>query len=96
LELLAPAVTNTVALRWTVPGLALDRRDRVNEEIRARMSREGRALVGRTQDGAGVALKLTFVNPLCTPAQARRLVTELAGQGRRLAEQIDVTVGRTA
>lgn len=96
LELLAPVATNTVALRWTVPGLAPDRRDRVNSEIRACLSREGRALVGRTEDGAGSALKLTFVNPLCTPAQARRLVTELAGQGRRLAEHIDVAVGRTA
>lgn len=91
IRLVAPVATSTVALRWAAPDVP-DRHIRpINDEIRCSLSREGRALIGRTEHGGLTALKLTFVNPLCTPDHARQLVAEIAVRGRRLAERIDMT-----
>ena len=59
--------------------------DRVNIMIRQQLAIDGQALIGRTRVAAGVALKLTFVNPVCTPEIARVLIHQIATRGELIA-----------
>jgi L-2,4-diaminobutyrate decarboxylase len=88
LELIAPVATNTVALRWIgPPGTPRRKAAEINSMIQRSLAREGRALIGRSTHHGEVSLKLTFVNPLCTPDQAAGLVRAVAARGSELAEQ---------
>ena len=59
--------------------------DGVNIMIRQQLAIDGHALIGRTRVASGVALKLTFVNPVCTPDLARNLVQRIADRGEAVA-----------
>lgn len=84
LELLAPVATNTVLLRWKGAGTHGAGRYTTISAVRDALAAEGRALVGRCTAFGADALKLTFVNPLITPAEAEDLVADIA---RRASEQ---------
>lgn len=85
LELISPCTTNTVLLRWVSPDSSPLQRELVNVAIRQRLASADHALVGRTRVGDEAALKLTFVNPVCTPAAARKLVARIAHCGNAVA-----------
>jgi L-2,4-diaminobutyrate decarboxylase len=59
--------------------------DRLNTMIRQQLAIDGHALIGRTRVAEGVALKLTFVNPVCTPEIARALIQQIATRGELIA-----------
>ncbi|MCV6962936.1 aspartate aminotransferase family protein [Mycobacterium intermedium] len=84
LELISPCMTNTVVLRWTGSDVSPSEREFVNVEIRRRLADTGQALVGRTRVDGEAALKLTFVNPVCTPDVARDLVQRIADCGNNI------------
>jgi L-2,4-diaminobutyrate decarboxylase len=85
LRVIGKARTNTVLIRWTSPGLTAQALDRVNIMIREQLATDGHAVIGRTQVADGVALKLTFVNPVCTPETAQALIREIASRGELIA-----------
>jgi L-2,4-diaminobutyrate decarboxylase len=85
LDLLSPCMTNTVVLRWASPHSPPHQREHVNIQIRRRLVDTGQALIGRTEMGGETALKLTFVNPICTPDLARNLVQRIADCGAAIA-----------
>lgn len=85
LQVIGKARTNTVLIRWTSPGLTAQALDRVNTMIREQLATDGHAVIGRTQVADGVALKLTFVNPVCTPETAQALIREIASRGELIA-----------
>ncbi|MCV6976499.1 pyridoxal phosphate-dependent decarboxylase family protein [Mycobacterium bourgelatii] len=84
LELISPCMTNTVVLRWTGSDVSPSEREVVNVEIRRRLADTGQAIVGRTRVDGEAALKLTFVNPVCTPDLARDLVRRIADCGNNI------------
>lgn len=77
-------MTNTVVLRWTGSDVSPSEREVVNVEIRRRLADTGQAIVGRTRVDGEAALKLTFVNPVCTPDLARDLVRRIADCGNNI------------
>ena len=85
LLVIGTAATNTVLIRWTSPTMTSDALDRVNTMIRQQLAIDGHALIGRTRVAAGVALKLTFVNPVCTPEIARTVIQQIATRGELIA-----------
>ena len=85
LQVIGKARTNTVLIRWTSPGLTAQALDRVNTMIREQLATDGHAVIGRTHVADGVALKLTFVNPVCTPETAQALIREIASRGELIA-----------
>lgn len=87
LQLLSACQTNTVLLRWAGPGVPPDALDALNTGIRERLAAEKQALIGRTRADGEVALKLTFVNPVCTVEQARGLVEQIAECGDLLSRR---------
>jgi L-2,4-diaminobutyrate decarboxylase len=87
LRVIGKAKTNTVLIRWTSPWLTAQALDRVNTMIREELATDGHAVIGRTQVADGVALKLTFVNPVCTPETAQALIREIASRGELIAAE---------
>ncbi|WP_286012962.1 MULTISPECIES: pyridoxal phosphate-dependent decarboxylase family protein [Nocardia] len=87
LRVLGSGVTNTVVVRWESRDLPASALDEVNAGIRRTLAENGRALLGRTRVAGATALKLTFVNPVCTPALARTLIAEIAACGAELAHR---------
>ncbi|CQD22310.1 putative decarboxylase [Mycobacterium lentiflavum] len=85
LDLISPCTTNTVILRWTGPDTSAVERDHVNIAIRQHLVDTDQALIGRTRIAGATALKLTFVNPVCTPDRARDLVQRIADCGNTIA-----------
>ncbi len=85
LDLLSPCATNTVVLRWDGPQSSCQQREFVNTQIRQRLAETAQAIIGRTRIGGQAALKLTFVNPVCTPEFARTLVQSIADCGAVIA-----------
>jgi L-2,4-diaminobutyrate decarboxylase len=85
LRVIGAAATNTVLIRWTSPTMTSAALDDVNTMIRRQLAAEGHALIGRTRVAEGVALKLTFVNPVCTPQTAHALIQQIAARGERIA-----------
>ncbi|MGD9697115.1 MAG: aspartate aminotransferase family protein [Thermoleophilia bacterium] len=84
LELVAPPATVTVVFRWNPPALALPQAevDAANAAAQRRLFASGRAVVGRTRVGGAVALKLTLVNPLATPADVEALLDLAAAEAQ--------------
>ncbi len=87
LRVLGTGSTNTVVIRWETTGLPSEVLDGINIEIRRTLADAGRALIGRTRVGGAAALKLTFVNPVCTREIARELITEIAARGADLERE---------
>ena len=85
LLVIGTAATNTVLIRWASPTMTSAALDRVNTMIRQQLAIDGHALIGRTRVAEGVALKLTFVNPVCTPEIARALIHQIATRGELIA-----------
>ncbi len=85
LDLLNPCTTNTVVLRWAPPDRPAEQLEHVNAQIRRHLADTDQALIGRTQMLGGTALKLTFVNPVCTSDLARNLVQRIADCGDAIA-----------
>jgi len=85
LRVIGKAVTNTVLIRWVSSALSPQALDRVNTMVCQRLTTDGHALIGRTRVKQGVALKLTFVNPICTAETAKALVEEIATLGDSIA-----------
>jgi L-2,4-diaminobutyrate decarboxylase len=81
LELVAPPQTVTCVFRWTGD----DDPDATMTVAARRLFADGRAVVGRTRIDGRVALKLTFVNPVATADDARRLVLLAADECRAVA-----------
>ncbi|PRY02171.1 pyridoxal phosphate-dependent decarboxylase family protein [Allonocardiopsis opalescens] len=80
LELAAPPVLTSVVFRYrTGAGDAAD--DRANAALRRRLLAQGRAVVGRTEFGGRIWLKLTLLNPDATPADVDALVDQVAAAG---------------
>jgi len=73
LDLVAPPSTVTCVFRWRGPDT-----DAVMTAAARDLFATGRAVVGRTRIDGGVALKLTFVNPVATEDDARTLVRLVA------------------
>jgi L-2,4-diaminobutyrate decarboxylase len=88
LELVSPCMTNTVVLRWAQPGSSPQEQEHVNTAIRQRLADADQALVGRTRILGRTAVKLTFVNPVCTPELARKLVQQIAECGNVIASAL--------
>jgi L-2,4-diaminobutyrate decarboxylase len=86
LRIIGTAATNSVLIRWTSPTMTSVALDRVNTMIREQLATDGHALIGRTRVAEGVALKLTFVNPVCTPRTAHALIQQIATSGERIAD----------
>lgn len=84
LELISPCMTNTVVLRWTGSDVSPSEREVINVEMRRRLADTGQAIVGRTRVDGEAALKLTFVNPVCTPDLARDLVRRIVDCGNNI------------
>ncbi len=84
LRLAAQPVLTTVVLQYAA---AADP-DRINAALRRRLLREGRAVVGRTELGGAVWLKLTLLNPDATEQDIDALVTAVLAAG-----DAEVTVG---
>lgn len=61
--------------------------DAVNARIRRRLLREGRAVVGRTEVGGRVRLKLTLLNPHARPADVDALLDAIVAAGDRETER---------
>ena len=59
--------------------------DDVNAALRRRLLREGRAVVGRTEDAGRVRLKLTLLNPHARPADVDALLAAIVDAGDREA-----------
>ncbi|RDI61312.1 pyridoxal phosphate-dependent decarboxylase family protein [Nocardia pseudobrasiliensis] len=85
LRVLGAGTTNTVVIRWETADLDHEALDALNTDIRRVLAETGRALIGRTRVGGAAALKLTFVNPVCTVDLARELIAEIASCGADLA-----------
>ncbi len=85
LRVIGKAETNTVLVRWTSPALTPAALNVVNTMIREQLAAEGHAVLGRTRVAEGVALKLTFVNPVCTSQTAEALIREIATRGELIA-----------
>ncbi|MFJ1751535.1 pyridoxal phosphate-dependent decarboxylase family protein [Kitasatospora sp. NPDC088134] len=83
LELHCEPVLTTVVFRYAVADP--QRSDRVNAELRRRLLRSGRAVVGRTElPGSGpgrVRLKLTLLNPHTTEGELAALLAEVVRTG---------------
>ncbi|MFJ5229656.1 pyridoxal phosphate-dependent decarboxylase family protein [Kitasatospora sp. NPDC088391] len=83
LELHCDPVLTAVVFRYAVADPA--RSDRVNAELRRRLLRSGRAVVGRTElPGTGpgrVRLKLTLLNPHTTEGEVAALLAEVVRAG---------------
>lgn len=85
LDLVSPCTTNTVVLRWAKPDSSAQQRENVNIRIRQHLADTDQALIGRTRISGETALKLTLVNPVCTPEVARNLVQRIADCGNTIA-----------
>jgi L-2,4-diaminobutyrate decarboxylase len=83
LELDAEPVLTTVVFGYRPRAAGDDVRDRVNAALRRRLLREGRAVVGRTEAGGRVRLKLTLLNPHATEADVDRLLDAVAAAGEK-------------
>lgn len=86
LELVSPAELTTVVFRYRSSRPGAD--SRLNAELRRRLLRSGRALVGRTMvalDGpaapASVCLKLTLLNPAAQPEDIDALLESVIAAG---------------
>ncbi|MGH4022660.1 MAG: pyridoxal phosphate-dependent decarboxylase family protein [Pseudonocardiaceae bacterium] len=80
LELFADPVLSTVVFRYLPPphrGAA----DPVNAELRRVLLAEGRAVIGRTEAGGAVRLKLTLLNPHATEADVDALLDAVVAAG---------------
>lgn len=95
LELTAEPVLTTVVFRYVPtphPGEPPARRsDAVNAELRRRLLAEGRAVVGRTEVGAGpgsVRLKLTLLNPHATERDVDALLRTVVEAGRAVEREL--------
>ncbi|UOZ06901.1 pyridoxal-dependent decarboxylase [Amycolatopsis sp. WQ 127309] len=79
LELFRDPVLSSVVFRYLPErGSA----DEVNARLRRTLLRRGRAVIGRTEFGGAVYLKLTLLNPHTTEAELRRLVDDVVLAGR--------------
>ncbi|MDV6012742.1 pyridoxal-dependent decarboxylase [Haloechinothrix sp. LS1_15] len=77
LELAAHPTLTTVAFRYR----AFGRPDRVNAELRRRLLRSGRAVVGRTELFGAVWLKLTLLNPHASETDIDAVINEIVMAG---------------
>ncbi|MFF2629685.1 pyridoxal phosphate-dependent decarboxylase family protein [Kitasatospora griseola] len=86
LELYCEPVLTTVVFRY-----AAEDSDHVNAELRRRLLRTGRAVVGRTElPGSGpgrVRLKLTLLNPHTTEREVESLLAAVVESGRAVQKQ---------
>ncbi|GII95101.1 pyridoxal phosphate-dependent decarboxylase family protein [Sinosporangium siamense] len=74
LELVAAPVLSTVVFRYRGT-------DAVNAALRRRLLAEGRAVVGRTEMGGRICLKLTLLNPAATADDLREIVHAVVAAG---------------
>ncbi|WP_053171201.1 pyridoxal phosphate-dependent decarboxylase family protein [Streptomyces sp. SBT349] len=85
LDLTADPVLTTVVFRYLPqdPGAAADpaRAGAVNAALRRRLLREGTALIGRTDVGGTVRLKLTLLNPQATTTDIDELLAAVVRAG---------------
>ena len=84
LELVAEPLLSTVVFRYRGGATAADdpaAGDAVNARLRRRLLREGRAVVGRTELGGRVHLKLTLLNPQASPADVDALLDLVLAAG---------------
>ncbi|OKJ15972.1 pyridoxal phosphate-dependent decarboxylase family protein [Kitasatospora sp. CB01950] len=88
LELHCDPILTTVVFRYAAAsaGAAAEDSDHVNAELRRRLLRTGRAVVGRTElPGTGpgrVRLKLTLLNPHTTEREVAALLSAVVASGR--------------
>jgi L-2,4-diaminobutyrate decarboxylase len=83
LELITAPSTVMVAFRWRPYGMDLDDRqvDAANTAIQRALFARGEAVLGRTRIDGRVALKLTLVNPLTSPAATATLLDLVEKEG---------------
>lgn len=81
LELAAQPVLSTVVFRFR--GGSTDP-DAVNATLRRRLLRRGAAVVGRTEVGGAVWLKLTLLNPHAAPADVDALLDVVCATGEEI------------
>ncbi|UED83407.1 pyridoxal phosphate-dependent decarboxylase family protein [Streptomyces profundus] len=88
LELVATPVLTTVVFRYRPAEANRAHADAINGALRRRLLRQGRALIGRTDDLAGtsetgrVRLKLTLLNPQATKDDIQELLAAVDAAGR--------------
>ncbi len=80
LELFADPVLSTIVFRYR-PASHRSASDKVNSELRRVLLAEGRAVVGRTEAGGAVHLKLTLLNPHATTADVDSLLDAVVAAG---------------
>ncbi len=80
LELFADPVLSTVVFRYRPASHRADP-DEVNAELRRVLLAEGRAVIGRTEAGGAVRLKLTLLNPHATTADVDSLLDAVVAAG---------------
>jgi L-2,4-diaminobutyrate decarboxylase len=81
LALAARPTLGSVVFRYLPSPDTPDRSDRVNEAIRLQLLAGGRAVIGRTEVGGRVHLKLTLLNPTTTDADVAALLALVATAG---------------
>ncbi len=84
LELFADPVLSTVVFRYRPPSPRCDP-DAVNAGLRRVLLAEGRAVIGRTEAGGAVRLKLTLLNPHATAADVDALLDAVVAAGNKEA-----------
>jgi len=78
LELTAPPVLTTVVFRYR----AGDASDEVNARLRRALLRAGQAVIGRTEIGGRIHLKLTLLDPYATRADVDALLDLVVAAGK--------------
>jgi L-2,4-diaminobutyrate decarboxylase len=81
LALTARPVLGSVVFRYVPSPDQPGRSDQINEAVRLHLLATGRAVVGRTEVGGRVHLKLTLLNPTATEADVAGLVALVARAG---------------
>ena len=92
LALTARPVLGSVVFRYRPSPDHPQRSDRLNEAIRLHLLATGQAVVGRTEVGGRVHLKLTLLNPTATEADVAGLVALVARAGAGLEAADDTAV----
>ncbi|WP_344258001.1 pyridoxal phosphate-dependent decarboxylase family protein [Streptomyces sodiiphilus] len=83
LELVTEPALTTVVFRY-LPATTTDPEacDRINGALRRRLLSEGTALIGRTESGGAVRLKLTLLNPQARTTDIDELLAAVVAAGR--------------
>ena len=86
-EVFTPRLS-TLVFRFVAPGVAAERLDEINREIRKAIFRSGSAVIAATVVEGRQHLKFTLLNPETTLDDLRAIVELIRGHGTRLLDDL--------